>query len=71
MNAVAALCVAQTALVAARLVDRSRRRRAEHALPMSGAARGSIDSEAQTLADCLVLSHERNPAASRATCTTT
>lgn len=48
----------QTALVAALLAERSRRRRAERALATSEAARRSSDREAQTLAGRLILSQE-------------
>ena len=53
-----ALCGVQVALVAALLVQRSRRRQAEHALRRSDAALRASDREARTLAGRLILSQE-------------
>jgi signal transduction histidine kinase len=58
MTTALAVCAVQAALVAALLAERSRRRRAEHALQSSEAARRSSDREAQTLAGRLIVSQE-------------
>jgi signal transduction histidine kinase len=52
------VCAEQTALVAALLAEKSRRREAERALATSEAARRSSEREAQTLAGRLILSQE-------------
>ena len=55
---VSALCLAQTALISALLVQRSRRRLAEHALRTSETALRSSYQEAQHLAGRLIAAQE-------------
>jgi signal transduction histidine kinase len=58
MIAAPALCAVLTTFAGALLVERSRRRRTEHALQTSEAARRSSDHEAQTLAGRLIAGQE-------------
>ncbi len=58
MITVMALCVLQAAVVSALIAQRSRRRRAEHALRTCEAALRSSIGEAQTLAGRLIVSQE-------------